>query len=146
MFITTTLYFFHNVCPSQNTNFIFLVINILQILSILRSHKILVTDKKLKYEFMKIHISFAVWEAGLMHLKEGKTEADLSQNFTFGKSPACPRMEMDLLWIHNYVMTGLIWFITNDHIKLTHSHTMTPFDAPGKQAFWKHCGKRRNCS
>ena len=29
---------------------------------------------------------------------------------------------------------------------LTHSHTMTPFDAPGKQAFWKHCGKRRNCS
>ena len=29
---------------------------------------------------------------------------------------------------------------------LTHSHTMTPFDAPGKQAFWKHYGKRRNCS
>ena len=29
---------------------------------------------------------------------------------------------------------------------LTHSHTMTPFDAPGKQAFWKYCGKRRNCS
>ena len=23
---------------------------------------------------------------------------------------------------------------------LTHSHTMTPVDAPGKQAFWKHCG------
>ena len=31
-------------------------------------------------------------------------------------------------------------------VVLTHSHTMTPFDAPGKQAFWKHCGKRRNCS
>ena len=29
---------------------------------------------------------------------------------------------------------------------LTHSHTMMPFDAPGKQAFRKHCGKRRNCS
>ena len=29
---------------------------------------------------------------------------------------------------------------------LTHSHTMTPFDAPGKQVFWKHYGKRRNCS
>ena len=28
---------------------------------------------------------------------------------------------------------------------LTHSHTMTPFDASGKEAFWKHCGKRRNC-
>ena len=31
-------------------------------------------------------------------------------------------------------------------MELTHSHTMTPFDAPGKQAFGKHCGKRRNCS
>ena len=29
---------------------------------------------------------------------------------------------------------------------LTHSHTTTPFDAPGKQAFRKHCGKWRNCS
>ena len=28
---------------------------------------------------------------------------------------------------------------------LTHSHTMTPFDRSGKEAFWKHCGKRRNC-
>ena len=26
---------------------------------------------------------------------------------------------------------------------LTHSHTMTPFDAPGKQAFRKHCGEKR---
>ena len=31
-------------------------------------------------------------------------------------------------------------------IHKTHSHTMTPFDAPGKQAFRKHCCKRRNCS
>ena len=23
----------------------------------------------------------------------------------------------------------------------THSHTITPFDAPGKQSFGKHCGK-----
>ena len=29
--------------------------------------------------------------------------------------------------------------------ELTHSHTMTHFDAPGKQAFRKHCVKRRNC-
>ena len=29
---------------------------------------------------------------------------------------------------------------------LTHSHTMIPFDAPGKQGFRKHCGKRINCS
>ena len=27
---------------------------------------------------------------------------------------------------------------------LTHSHTMTPFDTPGKLVFRKHCGKRRN--
>ena len=26
---------------------------------------------------------------------------------------------------------------------LTHSHTMTPFDAPGKQAFWKHWEKKK---
>ena len=26
---------------------------------------------------------------------------------------------------------------------LTHSHTMTPFDAPGKQAFWKHWEKEK---
>ena len=34
------------------------------------------------------------------------------------------------------------------HVKctLTHSQTTTPFDAPWKQAFWKHCRKRRNCS
>ena len=32
------------------------------------------------------------------------------------------------------------------HLFLTHYHTMTPFDAPGKQAFWNHCGKRRNYS
>ena len=29
---------------------------------------------------------------------------------------------------------------------LTHSHIMTPFDAPRKQSFWKPCGKRGNCS
>ena len=29
---------------------------------------------------------------------------------------------------------------------LTHSHTMTPSATPGKQTFWQHCGKRRNCS
>ena len=31
-------------------------------------------------------------------------------------------------------------------ILLTHSHTMTPFDARAKWAFCRHCGKRRNCS
>ena len=31
------------------------------------------------------------------------------------------------------------------YVVLTHSHTMTPFDAPWKQAFRKHCGKRGNC-
>ena len=30
-------------------------------------------------------------------------------------------------------------------MSLTHSHTMTPFDASRKEAFSKHCEKRRNC-
>ena len=34
---------------------------------------------------------------------------------------------------------------SNQTYCLTHSHTTTPFDAPGKQASWKQCGKRRNC-
>ena len=34
----------------------------------------------------------------------------------------------------------------NVEMHLNHSLTMTPFEASGKQAFWKHCGKRRNCS
>ena len=36
-------------------------------------------------------------------------------------------------------------FIFNKLRALTHSHTMTPFDAPRKQAFSKHSGNRRNC-
>ena len=42
----------------------------------------------------------------------------------------------------NLVMSKILLFGE----ELTHSHTMTSFDAPGKQAFWKHRGKRRNCS
>ena len=54
-----------------------------------------------------------------------------------------------LSWSHislvvcRYFLFGLVW---NFVVWLTYSYTMTPFDAPGKQAFWKHCGKRRNCS
>ena len=28
---------------------------------------------------------------------------------------------------------------------LTHSHSLTPFDVSRKEAFSKHCGKRRKC-
>ena len=35
---------------------------------------------------------------------------------------------------------------TTEMLLLTHAHTMTPFDASGKQAYLKHCGKRRNCA
>ena len=41
--------------------------------------------------------------------------------------------------------TILIFNDPEEECLLTHSHTMTPFDAPGKQAFWKHRGKMRNC-
>ena len=34
-----------------------------------------------------------------------------------------------------------LWHTEN----LTHSQTVTPFDESGKEAFWKHCGKMRNC-
>ena len=43
------------------------------------------------------------------------------------------------------LITGISSLINTSFVTLTHSQTMTPFDAPGKQAFWKHCGKRRNC-
>ena len=36
--------------------------------------------------------------------------------------------------------------LKHSQMVLTLYHTMTPFDAPGKQAFCKHRGKRRNCS
>ena len=29
--------------------------------------------------------------------------------------------------------------------ELAYSHTITPFDVSGKEAFSKHCGKRRKC-
>ena len=59
-----------------------------------------------------------------------------------------------LNWMDRYVLQKRVfsqcfqYHLTQDWVVkgLTHSHTMTPFDAPGKQAFWKHCGKRRNCS
>ena len=35
----------------------------------------------------------------------------------------------------------LLWNGWSDFLTLF--HTMTPFDAPRKQVFWKHCGKRR---
>ena len=38
-----------------------------------------------------------------------------------------------------------IWTSVRFCQELTHSHTMTFFDAPWKQGFWKHCRKRRKC-
>ena len=43
-------------------------------------------------------------------------------------------------------LTYVETFTCDFFLCLTHSHTMTPFDAPGKHAFWKYSGKRRNCS
>ena len=46
------------------------------------------------------------------------------------------------------VRSPWFFFSVNGHkldTWLTHSHTMTPFDESGKEAFWKHSGKRRNC-
>ena len=59
----------------------------------------------------------------------------------------------DLVWfgqsefvlISNVSRYGKIWrtYLLSLSMALTYSHTMTPFDATGKQAFRKHCGQRR---
>ena len=56
-------------------------------------------------------------------------------------------LNMILFWIFKDWNVFFRYFRLRSGCKwLTHSHTITPFDAPGKQAFWKHCGKRRYCS
>ena len=55
---------------------------------------------------------------------------------------AAPISAVLKLWFPN----ALSWDKAKIFHLLTHSHTMTPFEACGKQAFGKHCGKRRNCS
>ena len=78
--------------------------------------------------------------------------------------PACPshlwfQTPLSLYWvIYVWMLHSLVGMLLEKYLKetynldkshshaITHSHTMTPFDAPGKQAFRKHCGKRRNCS
>ena len=39
------------------------------------------------------------------------------------------------------MLMGKVFSFGEKKKDLTHSHTMTPFDAPGKQAFWKHWEK-----
>ena len=42
-------------------------------------------------------------------------------------------------------MLQAMCFLAMSFVLLTHSDTMTPFDWSGKEAFKKHCEKRRNC-
>ena len=48
-------------------------------------------------------------------------------------------------------LISLLWLLLSSVFQqsnqgtLTHSHTMTPYDGSWKEAFRKHCGKRRNC-
>ena len=44
--------------------------------------------------------------------------------------------------IEKMLVTSFFFF---SHMYLTRSHTMAPFDTSRKEAFLKHCGKRRNC-
>ena len=65
------------------------------------------------------------------------------------------RLFLHVWWPYTFVTSHTLisflqvfWLSISGQVKiwcLTHSHTMTPFDAPGKKAFWKQCGKRRNC-
>ena len=45
------------------------------------------------------------------------------------------------LTIHNFLRRSVLSMLSRRSF-----NPLTPFDAPGEQAFWKHCGKRRNCS
>ena len=50
------------------------------------------------------------------------------------------------LKMSNFTFLHNVFFIICKSLNpLTHSHTVTPFDASGKEAPGKHCGKRRNC-
>ena len=64
----------------------------------------------------------------------------------------CVQFQMNFIWFpwsaFGFILTRFYGRWCNHFLLpswLTNSHTMTRFDAPGKQAFWKHCGKRRNC-
>ena len=57
----------------------------------------------------------------------------------------CRRRLLQTLWEKEKMLVTSI-FSYPHVLSLTHSHTMTPFDASGKEAFEKeHFGKRRNC-
>ena len=49
-----------------------------------------------------------------------------------------------LLFPQCFLNSFFLGFIKSSNCVLTHSHTMTPFDAPGKQAYWKHCQEKEN--
>ena len=54
--------------------------------------------------------------------------------------PVCPCVCVSL---HEILVFFCLYSFTAT--VLTLSHIMTPFDGSGKEDFWKHCGKRRNC-
>ena len=60
--------------------------------------------------------------------------------------PKMQSWKLNSLQNHKILDWSELKTFADDKIKLTHSHTMTPFDDPWKQAFLKHSGKRRNCS
>ena len=56
------------------------------------------------------------------------------------------RLQFVLIWINLKLSSGnglLIWPDIDVRCRFTHSHTVTPFDRFGKEAFWKHYGKRK---
>ena len=76
----------------------------------------------------------------------------VTSNFSFSHNVVFPQSDNCTSFVH---ISGIIFLFVAELEKpkngvsgnaLTHSHTMTSLDAPGKQAFWKYCGKRRNCS
>ena len=94
---------------------------------------------------LKMFFLFAVWN-----------QAQIYFIWSYFKNNSWENLLTDLYWDIVLFIRSLnhVTKLKTDQFKskafvddsLTYSHTMTPFDAPGKQAFRKQCGKRRNCS
>ena len=82
------------------------------------------------YNFWKHSLSLKNWN------KVDCTIAEVKSEYIHVYFKICVCTQLCIFWHGSVVFMKILW---------THSHTMTPFDESGKEAFWKHRGKRRNC-
>ena len=88
------------------------------------SKPLISAGKQTKLDILgKIYMSYALWKGVKWTCKKYRPRS------------ACECWSDRLTFFE-----GLCSALTEFSLCLTHSHTMTPIDAPGKQAFWKHSG------